>query len=69
MNDLSPAQRLALLPKEERQKIIGSFSEEEKQSLLYSWRTWGRPSQLAPEWRWRVWLLLAGRGFGKTSRS
>jgi len=25
-----------------------------------------RASQLAPEWEWDVWMLLAGRGFGKT---
>ena len=27
---------------------------------------WARPDQLAPEGDWRIWLLLAGRGFGKT---
>lgn len=25
-----------------------------------------RPKQLAPEGNWKVWLILAGRGFGKT---
>ncbi len=31
------------------------------------WRGWkARPEQLAPEGDWRVWLILAGRGFGKT---
>lgn len=25
-----------------------------------------RPSQLAPAWSWFLWLILAGRGFGKT---
>lgn len=34
--------------------------------LLYEWRFWARPNQLPPE-NWRhVWLILAGRGFGKT---
>jgi Uncharacterized conserved protein len=27
---------------------------------------WARPEQLAPSWAWRTWLILAGRGFGKT---
>jgi predicted phage terminase large subunit-like protein len=27
---------------------------------------WARPEQLAPPGDWRVWLILAGRGFGKT---
>src|SRR5580692_3073235 len=34
----------------------------------YAWAPPGpaRPSQIAPPGDWRVWLLLAGRGFGKT---
>ena len=35
--------------------------------LPYQWRGWlARPNQLAPEGEWRAWLILAGRGFGKT---
>lgn len=30
------------------------------------WGAHARASQLSPEWLWDVWLLLAGRGFGKT---
>lgn len=30
------------------------------------WRFWARPEQLAPSWDWSTWLILAGRGFGKT---
>jgi phage terminase large subunit-like protein len=66
MNELSPAQKLAKLPKEQREKIVESFTADEKKALLYDWHTWGRPNQMTPEWNWRVWLLLAGRGFGKT---
>ena len=32
----------------------------------YQWSLKARPSQLPPEGDWRVWLVLAGRGFGKT---
>ena len=35
-------------------------------ALLYDWQFWARPDQIAPEWLWRVWLILAGRGWGKT---
>jgi phage terminase large subunit-like protein len=31
-----------------------------------TWRTIARPNQIAPAGDWLVWLLLAGRGFGKT---
>jgi len=34
--------------------------------LRYEWRAWARPEQIAPPGNWRVWLILAGRGFGKT---
>jgi phage terminase large subunit-like protein len=30
------------------------------------WRSRARPEQLAPEGNWRIWLILAGRAFGKT---
>jgi phage terminase large subunit-like protein len=30
------------------------------------WDFWARKDQLPPEGDWRTWLLMAGRGFGKT---
>lgn len=30
------------------------------------WKFWARPNQRAPEGDWNTWLVLAGRGFGKT---
>jgi phage terminase large subunit-like protein len=35
-------------------------------SLLFDWTWWRRGDQCPPEGDWHVWLLLAGRGFGKT---
>ena len=34
--------------------------------LLYDWTIWARAKQLPPDGDWRTWLILAGRGFGKT---
>jgi predicted phage terminase large subunit-like protein len=34
--------------------------------LAQSWRTFARPEQVAPDGDWSVWLVLAGRGSGKT---
>lgn len=35
--------------------------------LNWRWRGWwARPNQLAPEGDWATWLVLAGRGFGKS---
>jgi phage terminase large subunit-like protein len=35
-------------------------------ALRYNWDFWARPNQLEPEGDWTTWLILAGRGFGKT---
>jgi phage terminase large subunit-like protein len=35
-------------------------------ALLTDWSWWRRDDQCPPTEDWRVWLLLAGRGFGKT---
>ena len=50
----------------ERQRFIGSLAAEEIEILLADWPLWARRKQLPPAGNWRVWLLLAGRGFGKT---
>ncbi len=34
--------------------------------LKYEWPFWARPEQIEPAGDWNIWLLLAGRGFGKT---
>jgi predicted phage terminase large subunit-like protein len=34
--------------------------------LRRRWDVWGRPDQQAPPGAWRTWLILAGRGWGKS---
>jgi len=55
---------------EEKKKELKAFlkrlSPEDLNKLKYEWRFWARPNQLAPSGDWVYWLLLAGRGFGKT---
>lgn len=63
---MSPAQILALLPPHDREVFWLSLSPDEQSSLRYDWRFWARPNQLEPDGDWSVWLLMAGRGFGKT---
>lgn len=62
----SLAERLAALPGEQLQAAIETLTDDEAAALLYDWKFWARPSQLPPPGDWRVWLILAGRGFGKT---
>ena len=42
------------------------MSDEEAIGLLYDWTELGRRKQQKPEGYWVVWLILAGRGWGKT---
>lgn len=44
----------------------GKIRGRDAVGILGNWRLWARQEQLAPAGDWRVWLLLAGRGFGKT---
>lgn len=63
----SPAERLASLPKAERDGIIASFTPEQLEELLYDWEGFNaRPEQVEPSGDWDVWAIIAGRGFGKT---
>jgi phage terminase large subunit-like protein len=48
------------------EELLAKLTPEQRSYLRYEWRAWGRPNQLAPAWAWVVWLILAGRGFGKT---
>lgn len=50
----------------ERTRILSEISDEEAALLLHDWPFWARGKQLPPPPPWRVWLILAGRGFGKT---
>jgi predicted phage terminase large subunit-like protein len=52
---------------EQRQAFYAHFTTPEKQDFLrFGWEFWGRPHQFAPPGDWSNWLILAGRGFGKT---
>lgn len=42
------------------------MSPEEARDLLFDWRSWAREKQLPPLGDWLIWLLLMGRGSGKT---
>lgn len=46
---------------------MAALKEATRAELLWRWRGWwARPAQLAPGGDWPTWLILAGRGFGKT---
>lgn len=62
----SLAESLASLTEDEQKAVLSDLTVEEATALEHDWPFWARPKQLAPQGDWRIWLLLAGRGFGKT---
>lgn len=65
MNSLR-ASSLALLPEPLRNRLVWSLSRSQALQIKFDWSYRARDAQLPPAGDWRVWLLLAGRGFGKT---
>jgi len=66
VSKLSRLERLALLSDIDRQEFLSQFSEVELVRLLESYAFKARPSQQFPIGDWRIWLILSGRGFGKS---
>lgn len=57
---------LLTLPDNDIKNALADLTDEEVNQLFYDWTFWARPNQLPPEGNWSTWLLMAGRGFGKT---
>jgi phage terminase large subunit-like protein len=49
-----------------RDAFAAKLTDREREEFPYNWGQLGRDAQLAPESDWRLWLVMAGRGFGKT---
>ena len=67
---------LRQLTKKQINKFAEGLSEQEAEQLYYDWYLWARDDQLPPNLQaqsapfkplnWRNWILLGGRGAGKT---
>ena len=58
--------RLLALPEDERLVAVRAMSAGMRREFLARWDAWAHRGQLMPPGDWRVWLIRAGRGFGKT---
>jgi phage terminase large subunit-like protein len=63
---LSEADCFRALPPEQQEAELAKLPIEAQAELLHSWGFWARPDQIAPPGDWLTWLILAGRGWGKT---
>lgn len=59
---MSLIEALASLPDED----FADLTENDAIDILYDWNLWARDKQKTPPGKWTTWLILAGRGFGKT---
>lgn len=60
-------EQLGSLTEPERDALSAQLAAENSDpALIRLWRYLARPAQLAPPGNWRLWLVMAGRGFGKT---
>jgi phage terminase large subunit-like protein len=57
---------LLRLSPDDRARVVMGMTPAEATAILYDWRVWARPKQVAPPGRWQTWLNMAGRGYGKT---
>ena len=45
---------------------VACLSGDKLAAIHNSWKLWGRDAQRPPAGDWRTWMIMAGRGFGKT---
>lgn len=65
-DDATLIDRMLALTEDERGELFRSLTAPQGREFLYRWSIWAHAGQLAPPGDWRVWLIRAGRGFGKT---
>ena len=60
------AEQLALMPPEQALALVKAWNHRQVEAAWRSWPFWRLAAQAEPEGDWRIWLAMAGRGFGKT---
>lgn len=62
----SRAEKLLRLEPAERRAQLKKMSHRQRRSLQRHWRIWAHDGQVPPGATWHTWLIMAGRGYGKT---
>ncbi len=57
---------LASLPTQARTEFLAGLEENELAALPFLFEFWALDHQLPPEGDWRTWVIMGGRGAGKT---
>lgn len=61
-----PAGFLCTLTLDDRAYILNRLTEPQRRELVERWPIWAHEGQNPDDSDWRVWMIMAGRGFGKT---
>jgi phage terminase large subunit-like protein len=56
----------ARLTPAEREAFVHSLTQEERDAFVVDFRNYAHEGQLPSDNAWYIWLVMAGRGFGKT---
>ncbi len=51
---------------EDFDKLLAALNDDEIEELAHDWQIWARAAQLPPKGNWTTWLIMGGRGSGKT---
>lgn len=57
---------LATLAPDVRKTFLAKMTDRQQRSLRTHWNLWAHPGQLPPSGDWHAWMIMAGRGFGKS---
>lgn len=63
---ISCAEWVCRMGRRARKKWLDKIGKLDLIKLVHSWAFWARPDQWKPNGEWKTWLVMAGRGFGKT---
>lgn len=66
MSDFRFRETLRRLTPVQLSAYLAQLTEEETLAALEDWPSWAHEGQDAPPGDWRTWVIMAGRGFGKT---
>jgi phage terminase large subunit-like protein len=50
----------------ERAMLLLALGAREAEAIDRDWTSWAHDGQLCPDGDWRTWMIMAGRGYGKT---
>lgn len=59
-------ERLSRLTDGQFRRLMRDLTAKQRRELIERWQGWAQPGQCEPPGDWRIWMIRAGRGFGKT---